>query len=154
MADNEASEVLRDPKTGIIWWVYPRAETLEVVSRVVEEIMKIAEETGEKRVVFDARRLDSTSSIWGIFERTELVAKRVQGKGMRVAALFSNHIPVKETQFLEDVARNRGMELTVQPDKESALRWLDNKPETRQAPNSSSRAMDPKARGQPGSRRR
>ena len=104
--------------------MYPQIETLEAISRVVEKIIKIQDETGENRVIFDARGLESTSSIWGIFERSDLVARMVRGKGFRVAALFGKHVPEKETQFMEDMTRNRGMELTVHLDEASALRWL------------------------------
>ncbi|MBN2151468.1 MAG: hypothetical protein JW839_08485, partial [Candidatus Lokiarchaeota archaeon] len=120
----------RDPRTGVIWWLYTKIEPLEVVSHIVEEVIKILDETGERRIIFDARGLDSTGSIWGIFERSDLVARLVMGKAMRVAALFSERIPANEAEFMEDVARNRGMELTIQPDEESALRWLGADPKS------------------------
>jgi hypothetical protein len=130
MPEGNVSRVFRDPVTGIIRCIYARIEPLEVISRLVESAFEIQDKTGEYRLLFDARLLPFTGSTLSIFERSELVARKSLGKAFRVAALFNDKIPVENARFMETVARNRGLEVTVHSDEGSALRWLGPKADT------------------------
>ncbi len=122
--DDKVSRVYRDPESGVIRCVYVKSESLEVLAGLLAKAFKIAEETGETRWLFDARALPNTAPTLGIFERSEFVAKMALGKGVRVAALFNEKVPLENARFMETVARNRGLEVTLHSDEESALRWL------------------------------
>lgn len=116
--------MFRDPVSGVIHCIYVKSEPLDVLARLVADAFQITKKTGERRWLFDARALPFTAPTLGIFERSELVAKLARGKNIRVAALFDMKVPPENPRFMETVARNRGLEVTVHPDEESAIRWL------------------------------
>ncbi len=130
MAREKVSRVFRDPVSGVIHCLWIKSEPLEVLARLTKEAFRITEETGERRWLFDARALPYMTSTFGIFQRSELVAQMVLGKKIRIAALFDPKVPVENPQFMETVARNRGLEIRVFPDEESALKWLGPRIET------------------------
>src|SRR5271157_1994199 len=115
----------------------PHLVVLDAVSHLVDRIIEIqsnsdwkvarvvkGSHTSENRHLIDTRSPRATDSITNNKSGEELGVVKISGKKLRIALLFNRKISLKTIRFTETILRNRGLEATVQPDEESALRWL------------------------------
>lgn len=122
--DENVSKVYYDSDKNIIVVNYARFEPLESLKQLMERIIKISSETGEKRILLDTRALETFDTIIRVFGRTELASLILLGKSFRMAFLYNDKIPETIVRFIETSLRNRGVETNIFQDEESALNWL------------------------------
>jgi hypothetical protein len=100
------------------------SRTRVVVSSLVNEIAKAAIENRRDKVLIDVRNLEG----WlGVFDSYFIVTKdfqRLRGKGISKAAIIDRPLPKVREIFFETVSRNRGFNLRIFDNPETALAWL------------------------------
>ena len=94
----------------------------EGTTQLVMAISDVSGRQGQRRVLIEgtiARRQMGTMDSFGL---GSLMGSTLTG--MSVACSFGGYHPDQQTQFLKDVAQNRGVRVEFFPDRQAALRWL------------------------------
>lgn len=97
--------------------------TIEFALRMMEEYVKLVEETGITRILSDVRGTPSVMNVSKIYEFAYQDTRRLGfPRGVRAAILSD---PEDDSHdFAETVARNAGYQVKVFHTEESALAWL------------------------------
>ena len=103
--------------------------TPENALRYFREVHEACMRAGFMRVLlemnFTGPSLD-TGSIFSVIAERSPTGARFQ----RMAYVESSAMPIERAQFAETVAQNRGVNVRLFPDVESAARWLESDPGT------------------------
>ena len=99
--------------------------TIEDLQESLNAIVEIHRERGYKRILVDATREQSLPSTTQIFDFASQIAEYLSG--MKLAVAISKRTQT-DLQFIETVARNRGMQMTLHDSIDSALSWLAREP--------------------------
>ena len=100
------------------------SRTRGVVASLVTEIAQATIEHQKGKVLVDVRELEGRL---GVFDSYYLVTKdfqRLRGKGILKAAIVDRPLPKMRDWFLETVSQNRGFNLKIFENQETALVWL------------------------------
>lgn len=109
--------VVRMTFTGIV----PPEELRMAVGRTLE----LAEEHGALRFLADCRTLEGGHSLFDLFAKAQEVEHSGLSRSVREAVLLpASERARADVQFWETAARNRGFEVRVFPDLDSAMAWL------------------------------
>ncbi|MGA2502881.1 MAG: hypothetical protein ABSG01_02170 [Anaerolineales bacterium] len=100
------------------------SRTRIVVATLVKEIAQAARENQRGKVLIDVRELEG----WlGVFDSYYIVTKdfqRLRGKGIKKVAIIDRPLPKMREKFFETVSNNRGFNLRIFENPETALDWL------------------------------
>ena len=95
--------------------------TEKAIRQAIDEIAEVARTHGYTRVLVDALNLSAPSTELNRYLAGEHIAE--VWRGLKVAVLYPDEI---NTGFTQMTAANRGAQMVVFSDRESAERWLMN----------------------------
>mgnify|MGYP000873593975 CR=1 FL=1 len=97
----------------------------EDLEAAVQATLALAVAHGALRFLADCRGLEGGHSLFDLFEKAQRVERSGLSRCVREAVVMPANVRVRsDVQFWETVARNRGFEVRVFPDLDSAVAWL------------------------------
>ena len=88
-----------------------------------EITFSLYEKTGINKILVDAREQKSMITIGESYDFGDDIGKDPRSRNMKWAIVPSKHTR-EGTRFLETTSRNRGLNVKIHDDIESALKWL------------------------------
>jgi hypothetical protein len=97
--------------------------TFEVIQEMTSQLNKLADETGVKCRLIDARGMSNMLSVMANYDLAYKYLDAMQlDRSTKIAAL---RIPTKEAGFASIAIRNAGFNLRVFADEAEAIAWLE-----------------------------
>lgn len=98
--------------------------TRETVSAIATEMLGACIENGNTRVMIDVRQLEGRLRTMDSFSIVTEDFPKMRGKGVYQAAVVDRQVSRARGWFFETVARNRGFNLRLFADQDTAHKWL------------------------------
>ena len=116
---------------GVVETVYTGSPTAtaEELQKAVSSSLAFAAEHGAKLFLSDCRALAGGQSILPVYEVGEFYSNRCVSRKVREAVILPrDRLAADNLQFYETTTRNRGFNVRVFADRDSALAWLTEAP--------------------------
>jgi len=116
-------EVSVDEKNGIILVRSWGNISYDDINSSRKTTFSLYEKTGINKILVDAREQKSMMTIGESYDFSDSIGKDPRSRRMKWAIVPSKYTR-KGTRFLETASRNRGLNVRMHDDIESALKWL------------------------------
>jgi len=110
------------PDDGYVVFEILAKLVLEDLEAARAEIVSVLKETGCDRLLADASNVESKRSVLDDYQLTSAHAQYFPPETRHAVLVSASE--EEYMQFVENVARNRGIEMSVFIDREKALDWL------------------------------
>jgi hypothetical protein len=107
----------------ILTFALPPAENCDSLECYFTDILDESMAKKTKRILVDARKVAMPGSTMSIFALGQCIANKMVGSKMRMAVVMES-INATSSDFLETVVKNRGGNLRIFVNAETANKWL------------------------------
>ncbi len=111
-------------EASLVETTYSGVLTPPELSDAVRETLRVAETSGLKRFLADCTSLEGGHSILDLYALVDSIAKDATGIDKEAVLLPSLPAAAEDVRFWETACFNRGLNVRVFVDRESAREWL------------------------------
>ena len=111
-----------DADQQVVWVVFAQQVTVDDLLAATTDALKLAQEHGTYRFIYDVCECSVDDSMASVYEIPSRIQELNPSPYNRIAVLYKDDVAIYE--FIENVARNRGLNIRKFEDVEEAHRWL------------------------------
>jgi hypothetical protein len=122
--DQKDYQLTIEPKENHLYVFAKGIRTRATVAALTREVFDTARDNRLEKVLINVRELTGSFGVIDIYMLVSDVFEALRGKGVYKAAIVDVRTTTLHEAFLETAARNRGYDLKVFEDEETARMWL------------------------------
>ncbi len=111
-----------DADRQVVWVAFAQQVTVDDLLAATADALKLAQEHGTYRFIYDVRECSVEDSMASVYEIPSRIQELNPSPYNRIAVFYKDDVAIYE--FIENVARNRGLNIRKFEDVEEAHQWL------------------------------